>query len=301
MLEQLKKDFPSIDEEVLKQVAEEEGLTSEPEPTEQEEETSEPAEQEEIEESEEETEEAEPTEQDKKVPLKALHEERNKRKALSAQLEAIKAEIESIKNRPAPQQQEQLQQKDLSALIEAEADKAARKSVGIDDSTDIESLTWSDPPKYRKYIKEVAKAEIHIESAIQKQQSLQVEVNKFTSQPDFREIDIYAGETLNELPLREARPIQMAVEAFKRGNISNDQIDMLKGYYTKCQDEYRATKSPNQKSPANKIAEMAKMPRASQLSGQGSSRSLSTAELETMLDEGRFEDIPPEVRKKYMR
>jgi hypothetical protein len=312
MLDQLKKDFPGMSEEVLKQVADsEEGLQSQPDATEQDEEDDSTAdagdESTDNEEENEEQEDAEstPEEVEKKVPLKALHEERNKRKALSAQIEAMKSEIEAIKNRPAQQPVQQQPQQDISEWVEQQAEKEVRERLKVIEPLD--ELQWSDPEKYRKVNKEIAKAEFRIESEISNINKIKNENINFVKElqtiEDFPVVLKYAIAEIDEMPRKQAREIEDAYGRVDAGKGNAKDFQIVKDFALQCKEKLNGSKStsPGVASPANKIAEMAKMPRASQLSGGNGSRSLSTSELESMLDQGRFEDVPPEVIKKYMR
>src|SRR6266540_289768 len=212
-----KKDFPGFDEGLLSEVLgeEKEVETSSPATTEQEEteETQEESqEQEETEETpneeaEGETETEPPAEKgEKTVSLKALHEERNKRKAEKARADALAIELEAIKNKPTQQpvqQQTPEQQQDISEWVEQQAEREVRERLKV--TEDLDQLQFTDPVKYRKVTKEIAKAEFRIEADINQRNEIRNEVNQalqeFNSQPDYKEVDSFALQTLDDLPV----------------------------------------------------------------------------------------------------
>ena len=329
-LEQLKAQFPDVAEDMLLEAVEQEGLqVAEKEPEETV--TEELAQTEEEPVTEETTPEPE-NKEDKKVPLKALQEERTKRQQLNAELLALKAEFEKMKSaspaQPVQPQQQFVPQQPVyqppvaqpQAELDAEtayyaeltkqADEMVRKSLHIDD--DIASLQFTDFPKYLQYQARVTAYVQQKDTENRRNYVAQQENQNFARQlgadPLFNPVYSFYRQELDEMPVKEAKALLAAEERIS--NLQGTEADrkLIADKFIEYRQKYLSLTNPAaQAMPpvatgqgVNKAEQAAQHPRTGMLGG-GSAQSLSLAEVERLANEGKADQIPADFLERLLK
>lgn len=229
----------------------------------------------------------------------ALKEERDKRKVLAAELAALKAQ------QPTPQPQQPTpvtppaQQTSIEDQIASMADDKVRKALGI--TEDIDTLQYSDPAKYLKYVKSVAKEEYRLESQYEQSQSIRNQnvnfVNELKQQQDFPVLYQFALAELDELPGKQSRVIGEAFSRIDQGVGNKDDHETIRKFTVDCRGKMAGTTTtatvtvPPTTSPLDKAIGL---PRATTLSGARTS-AMSMVEVERLVSEGKYSQIPKDI------
>lgn len=236
----------------------------------------------------------------------ALKEERDRRKVLAAELAAFKAQQQPITSQqqpsPVPQQTNQ-QQISVEEQIAKIADEKVRKALGIDE--DIDTLQYSDPTKYLKYVKNVAKEEFKLEAQYEQQSKVYNENRTFVSelqqQADFPVLYQFAINELDELPGKKVRVIEQAFARIDKGQGSKEDIETMRTFVSECRAKMTGVATESNVKPVtttttSPLDKAIGLPRAQNLSGAKTS-AMSMVEVEKMLNEGKFDQIPKDILK----
>jgi len=137
-------------------------------------------------------------------------------------------------------------------------------------------------------------------------------VDSLRADPLFQPVYSFAMQELDELPRREAKAFEQAINRIDAGQGTKEDRELMKTKY----DEFKAkfinlTSSPIPAVPNNtapvaaatqdKIAQAASHPRTGMLGGSSSGKMMTEAEIERLLDEGAIDKIPKNVLEKLMR
>lgn len=327
-MKSLKEQFPDVSDEILTEVAEQEGLRILEEKHEEEETSEEPIE-EAREDSQEVVEEVKP-DNEKKVPLKALQEEREKRQKVSAQLLALQAELEKVRAvvpqttqnvQTIPAQSTQAQPQPVNsesqyfAQLTELADREVRQQLGITEE-DVSTLQFTDQRKWMQYNAQV-NAKVMERHEQNKQQYSVVQRNQqfaqeLVSDPLFQPVYKFFKQEMDDMPVREAKAILDAEQRISYNQGSPEDIALLRSKYTEYKNRFISLTNANPATPnnvvptvatvqgADKATQAAQHPRTGMLGG-GSSQSMSTAEIERYISEGRGDLIPADYLAKVLR
>jgi hypothetical protein len=333
-MDELKKMFPDTSDDIIKSAVEKEGLTLEEKAPEAEPAPESTPEQEKPEEEKEEVipeaqEDPLPTpDKEKRVPLRALQEEREKRQKFQAQLAALQAELEKVKAIPqatpvsqstaspaTPQTQpntQQLPSVDVAQL----ADKEVREKLKIPYSVDVDDLVWQteNPKEYRQYLKETAKAEYRLEAELQQWQSLYSENAKFaqtlTQDPLFQPVFNFIQQELDEMPRKQAKPIEEAYARINSGEGTKEDRALLQQTFGEYKNKFITLTSnpavPNPTAPVaaatqDKISAAASHPRTGMLGGSASAGGFSEAEILRLCAEGKASQLPEDILQRVLQ
>ena len=235
----------------------------------------------------------------------ALKEERDRRKVLVAELAALKAQQTTTTTpqqpAPVPQQQNQTQQNSVEEQIAKIADEKVRKALDIDE--DIDTLQYSDPLKYLKYVKSVAKEEFKLETQYEQQSKVYNEnvnfINELKSQQDFGVLYQFAIAELDELSGKEARPKEQAFARIDRGVGTKEDIETIRTFVNTCRAKMSGVATESNVKPAatpttSPLDKAIGLPRAQNLSGAKTS-AMSWAQAESLIREGKIDQIPEEM------
>lgn len=241
----------------------------------------------------------------KHVPYDRFKEINDKNKLLAAELAALKAQPQptTTQQQPAPVPQTPQLQTSIEEQIAKIADEKVRKALEIDE--DIDTLQYSDPAKYLKYVKSVAKEEFKLETQYEQQSKIYNEnrtfISELQSQADFPVLYQFAINELDELPGKKARVIEQAFARIDQGQGSKEDIETMRTFVNECrakmsgiapESNIKPTVTPTT-SPLDKAIGL---PRAQNLSGSKTS-AMSMVEVEKMLNEGKFDQIPKDILK----
>ena len=312
-LEELRAAFPDEPMDDLAEIAKETGLdTTLPQDEESGEENSEtPAEEtaeEEAETPEEDEEEADP--KTKYALIQARKKEKDKRKAAEAEL---KAKTEEYERRIAelsarPQQQpyqapavEQAVQPSYYDILMDEADILARKEANIDKSVtddELSTMQFTEPKKYQKYLlaKNIIATEKHRENVTKAKvfQENQAVIQEFNAHPQGQAIYAFADSLLDDMPRRDARKIDEALQAISTASATTEQLDVLRKHFKDAEARFMEAKgTPQKQMPVNapqmpvgtsKLDRLADTSRTQELR-RGGARAMNESDLDRMFEE----------------
>lgn len=237
-------------------------------------------------------------------------------KEVNDRMKAMKAELDALKQSPAPQPQQPVYQQpsapvppvDLAEKIAEIAEHDVRRRLGI--IGEIEDLQIQDPKKYAQFIKEVAKTEIKLENKINEDVRIQYENDSFIkelgSRTDAQVLVSFAEQELDELPAKEARPIERARERLLQKQATSDDLAILRKFVGDCQEKLNAINNPAPAPTPGAIStpstppatspldKAAGLPRSQSLSGAKTS-AMSWAQVEQLIREGRINEIPKDM------
>jgi hypothetical protein len=230
----------------------------------------------------------------------ALKEERERRKVLSAELAALKAQQPITTIQQTAPIVPPTQQTSVEDQIASIADEKVKKALGI--TEDIDTLQYSDPALYLKYVKGVAKEEFKLETQYEQQQTVYNQNRTFVSelqqQADFPVLYQFAVAELDELPGKKARVIEQAFSRIDQGNGSKEDIETMRSFVSECRTKMTGiTQSPVTPVIAPTTSPLDKangLPRAQSLSGSKTS-AMSWAQVEDLIRQGKVDQIPKEM------
>lgn len=220
----------------------------------------------------------------------ALKEERSRRKAMKAELDEMRAKYEALQRAS----QAPTVPPETMAQITEQAKAKAKALMGVQDETE---LMFSDPKKYAKYVREVARAEVHATDAYNARQKVYAEnvafVNTLKNTPDFGAIWNKGVEVLNGMTYGEAMPINQAFANVDRGAGSQADFKTISDFVSKVKG-MMASPAPVKESP---IESVKNLPKAQSLNGGGKTApKISNEEILKAYREGRESDLPKEIR-----
>lgn len=115
---------------------------------------------------------------------------------------------------------------------------------------------------------------------------------------DFNDIWEYATTThWSQLPIYQQAVIQNAFTAVNAGQGTLEQIQLVQDYYRTAKNAYL---SQDKSSSGQKVKQMANAPRVDKVRGVPSIGGMTMAEMERMLNETPWEDIPKEVQHQLL-
>jgi hypothetical protein len=245
----------------------------------------------------------------KHVPYDRFKEVNEKNKVLAAELAALKAK--NTQPSPQPTQQpapvQQQQPINVEEQITKLADEKVRKALNITDN--IETLQYTDPGLYLKYVKDLAKEEFRLETQYEQQAEVYHQnitfANELKSQEDFPVLFQFAVAELDELPGRKARVIEAAFNNIDRGMGSKEDIETVRNFANECRAKMTGTapqqqtpiepeQKPNPQQAPSPLDKAAGLPRATNLGGARTA-AMSWAQVEQLAAEGKFDQIPKDM------
>ena len=313
-LEELRAAFPDEPMDDLAEIAKETGLdTTSPQEEETGDENSEtPAEEtaeEETETPEDEEEEADP--KTKYALIQARKKEKDKRKAAEAELKAKTEEYErriaELSARPQQQPQyqapaqEQAVQPSYYDILMDEADVLARKEAGIDrgiTDDELSTMQFTEPKKYQKYLlaKNIIATEKHRENVTKAKvtQENQRLIAEFNAHPQGQAIYAFADSLLDDMPRRESRKVDEALQAISTASATTEQLDVLRKHFKDAEARFMEAKGVSQKQMplnapqmpqgASKLDRLADTSRTQELR-RGGARAMIESDLDRMFEE----------------
>lgn len=252
------------------------------------------------------TEEA-PKEKEKTVAYGALHQERERRKALAAEVAALKTELETLRkaspvgqgvvNPPVSAVAAPNSPADEIDGIISEADKLARKAVGLENVSDDEmtTLQFTDPVKFRKYQALFNRSMTEHETRRMEFQRTFSENQRFLQElqtPDFPILYQYGVAELDDMKQSQARPINEAFGKIQQGVGTEKDREIAQKFVDKIRAKYTKASSMTDEEPSG--------PRVGSL-GTGTSvgSEMSEAEIMRYFESGQYDKVPPHIMKKY--
>lgn len=180
-------------------------------------------------------------------------------KAQQAQQAAMQQAQQQTQNNEAAQQEQLRQQQEFYNRVEAMARAETLKSLGITEE-ELDAAEYTDDKELeakaaqfetalawnRSRIAESIQREIHAsQQAKQAQEAIYNGINSYTNElmskePNFQNINVMMESHYKTLPYDEAKDIAGAIEAYKNGNITEQQCETLKSYYEKTRIAYYA-------------------------------------------------------------
>lgn len=220
----------------------------------------------------------------------ALKEERSRRKAIKAELDEMRAKYEALQRAS----QAPTVPPETMAQITEQAKAKAKALMGVKDETE---LMFSDPKKYAKYVREVARAEVHATDAYNARQKVYGQnvafVNSLKSMPDFGAVWQKGVEVLNGMTYGEAMPINQAFANVDRGEGTEADFKAINDFVSKVKS-MMAGPAPIKESPLETVKNL---PKAQSLNGGGKTApKISNEEILKAYREGRESDLPKEIR-----
>lgn len=216
-------------------------------------------------------------------------------KAQQAQQAAMQQAQKQTENNAAAQQDQLREQQAFYNRVEAMAKEETLKSLGLTqdeldaaeytDDKELEAkaaqyetaLAWN-----RSRIAEAIQREIYAsKQAKQAQEDIYNGINAYTNElmakePNFQNINVMMESHYKTLPYDEAKDIAGAIEAYKNGNITEQQCETLKSYYEKTRIAYYA-KLNNLNTTPTKV----KPPKVEQR-GNGNAGNTNTVTIESL-------------------
>lgn len=277
-------------------------------------------------------------EPNKAIPYKRFKEVNDKAKAKDQEIEQLKQQLASLKSGQLPTQQPtqpQVQQPvqqpvvpqinaELAVQIDALAFQEALKMTGLTkeevdvleyaDASDPKAQAWNASLSFAKNRAwsaadaELKNIQLRQQQQIQTVQASNQEYMKFEQQQmqveDFPKIREYAvGEFYNSLSPIDQQAVSSAWGRVEAKQCSPQDVYLIKQYFEKATTEYR-TKNPLQVKPdklkntTEKLKQMEKHPKVSQIEGSPSSANgLTVDKLEQMVNEQDWNDIPENIQK----
>ena len=329
-MDELKAQFPDTDESILREAVQNEGMKFADEKAE------EPAQEQPAEPVQEVKTEEEPLPEpdaEKRVPLKALQEEREKRQKASAELLQLKAELEKMRQvqpatptqpaqQPAyqpPTQQPPMQPQDdaearFFAMLTDEAESAVMKTLHLTEA-DMDALQFTDRKKFNQFqamvsarVQEKAQA---VKTQFESQQQNQRFANTLRSDPLFQPVYSFYRQEIEELPVKQAKSILEAEAriANNRGTVADRELVWAK-YNEYKQKFVGLTKTPAAQPAApvaaatqvdDKISQAANHPRTGMLGGSAGSSGMALAEMERLIEQGRGDLLPADALQRVLQ
>ena len=275
-------------------------------------------------------------EPNKAIPYKRFKEVNDKSKAREQEIEQLRQQLASMQNgQPtAPvQQQQQVQQPaiqkpqinaELAVQIDSLAYQEALKMTGLT-KEEVEVLEYAEAgdPKVQAWDASLSFAKNRAWSAVdtelkniqyRQQQQVQMvqasnhEYLKFeqeqAAQADFPNVRDYAvGEFFNSLSPLDQQAVTAAWSRVEAKQCSPQDVFLIKQYFEKASTDYRGknplpVKQDKIKNTTEKIKQMGKHPKVSQIEGSPSSANgLTVDKLEQMVNEKNWDEIPEDIQK----
>lgn len=237
--------------------------------------------------------------EDDEKPKEAEGEEHaeNLKGALAQERARRKAAEERVKTLQAQQAPVTLPEQEI-ANIRDFAKQEALKRLGVK-AEDVEGLMYEDEQKYRDLLRLQTQIEYVVSnkmhSRYEQVQKNQTFVNEIKSLPNFNELYQDGVEALNEMTLKDARPINDAFANIDNGEGTEADFEIVRKFVKELQDK-RATTTVKD-SPLN-VAQT--LPKAGALSGGNNTPpKLSDEEILEAYQNGDADKLPEDVRKYF--
>lgn len=217
----------------------------------------------------------------------ALAQERARRKAAEERVKALQAQQAPV---TLPEQE--------IANIRDFAKQEALKRLGVK-AEDVEGLMYEDEQKYKDLLRLQTQIEYVVSnkmhSRYEQVQKNQTFVNEIKSLPNFNELYQDGVEALNEMTLKDARPINDAFANIDNGEGTEADFEIVRKFVKELQDK-RATTTVKD-NPLN-VAKT--LPKAGALSGGNNTPpKLSDEEILEAYQNGEQDKLPEDVRKYF--
>ena len=276
-------------------------------------------------------------EPNKAIPYKRFKEVNDKAKAREQEIEQLRQQLAAMQNgqqmQPTVQQQQQVQQPaiqkpqinaELAVQIDSLAYQEALKMTGLT-KEEVEVLEYAEAgdPKVQAWDASLSFAKNRAWSAVdtelkniqyRQQQQVQMvqasnqEYLKFeqeqAAQADFPKVRDYAvGEFFNSLSPLDQQAVTAAWSRVEAKQCSPQDVFLIKQYFEKASTDYRGknplpVKQDKIKNTTEKIKQMGKHPKVSQIEGSPSSANgLTVDKLEQMVNEKNWDEIPEDIQK----
>ena len=240
----------------------------------------------------------EPEEQDEQ-PKEAEGEEHaeNLKAALAQERARRKAAEERARTLQAQQAPVTLPEQEI-ANIRDFAKQEALKRLGVK-AEDVEGLMYEDEQKYKDLLRLQTQIEYVVSNQMHSRydqiQKNQTFVNEIKSLPNFNELYQDGVEALNEMTLKDARPINDAFANIDNGEGTEADFDIVRKFVKELQDKRAATTVKD--SPLD-VAKT--LPKAGALSGGNNTPpKLSDEEILEAYQNGEADKLPEYVRKYF--
>ena len=270
-----------------------------------------------------------------KIPYVRFKQELDKKKELEAQVKALSAQMEALKaggQQPAPppmQQAPQVQQpritpeatKQLNAIIRQQALQLTGFS-----KEDVDALSYmdDDDPRREQWKTAVDVARTQVIDGVYKMQQqraayaqhfMQVhnaavaDYNAFAakemSEPDYPQVLQYAINEYftNGISKAEQPAIAAAYQRIERNLASPGDIALVKRYFSEAKAAWQAAQAAAapKSQPLAKAAQAEQFPRAGKVQGAADAGgNISAATLDKMLSEKNWEDIPDKYKRMLL-
>lgn len=217
----------------------------------------------------------------------ALAQERARRKAAEERARTLQAQQAPV---TLPEQE--------IANIRDFAKQEALKRLGVK-AEDVEGLMYEDEQKYKDLLRLQTQIEYVVSNQMHSRydqiQKNQTFVNEIKSLPNFNELYQDGVEALNEMTLKDARPINDAFANIDNGEGTEADFEIVRKFVKELQDKRAATTV--QDSPLD-VAK--KLPKAGALSGGNNTPpKLSDEEILEAYRNGEADKLPEDVRKYF--
>lgn len=217
----------------------------------------------------------------------ALAQERARRKEAEERVKALQAQQAPV---TLPEQE--------IANIRDFAKQEALKRLGVK-AEDVEGLMYEDEQKYKDLLRLQTQIEYVVSSQMKSRydqvQKNQTFVNEIKSIPNFNELYQDGVEALNEMTLKDARPINDAFANIDNGEGTEADFEIVRKFVKELQDKRAATTVKD--SPLN-VAKT--LPKAGALSGGNNTPpKLSDEEILEAYQNGEADKLPEDVRKYF--
>lgn len=258
----------------------------------------------------------------KHVPYDRFKEVNDQKKALKAELDALRQKYEQQPGQaPQPVYQPPAYQPpaNVAEQIAAMAEEEARRKLNY--YGDVDDLRISDPAAYDRFTREVTKNEVRLEDRLEQMTRIAHENDRFMAQlqslSDFPVLVNFATQELDELPSKQARPIDGAVGRLMNREATREDLQVVQSFIDTCREKLqKINQAPGQAPPAThapaapqnpapatpatagggKLEQLANLPRANQLNNAGGKgAAMTTAQVEQLIIQGRIGEIPKEI------
>lgn len=240
------------------------------------------------------------------VPYSRFKQMVDQKNLLKAELEAAKAQQPIQQVQPTPPLFQPTQPPapvDISEQIAKMADEAVKKRLGLDglDESDFNILAITEPAKFTKYVKELAKEEISREAdykEFQKTYATNIEFHTKMNTPDFPVLFQFSKNELMDKPKREADKIAESYERIVAYRGSKDDMDAVEKFLGECRAKMSGIKpeetiatTPQKESALDKADAL---PRATKLGG-AKTGSMTWQQVEQLIRDGKADQIPQDM------
>jgi hypothetical protein len=223
----------------------------------------------------------------------------DKNKLLAAELAVLKAQPVQQPIQQQPPAQANQQQFNMDEWIANQADMQVRQKLQI--VGEIDDLMMQDPKKYHQYTKEVAKAEVRIETDFREMARVQQQNDRFLAElgamPNANVLVTFAEQEIEELPAKQARPLIAAKDRLISKTATMEDIALLRTFTKECAEKMAKINAAPDKgailtSPApSPLAKTEGLPRANSLSG-AKTAAMSAVQVEQLIRDGKIDQIP---------